>query len=785
MTGPFYIEQAAVLGAGVMGAQIAAHLANAGIKTVLFDLPAEGLNKNAIVEKAIANLSKIQPSPIASESVLAAITPANYASDLEKLKNCQLIIEAVAEKLDLKKDLYHKIAPYVNEQAMLGSNTSGLSVEQLSDALPSALQARFCGMHFFNPPRYMALVELIAAKRTSPEILPILETFLTTTLGKAVIHAKDTPNFIANRIGVFGMLAACHYTEQFNLPLEIVDKLTGPAIGRPKSATFRTADLVGLDTFAHVVGTLSAQLCNDPWAKLYQTPGWIKALIEQKALGEKTKKGLYLKTEKGLAAIDVKTGQYRLADQKANKEVLAILKEKDAAKRLSALRASTHPQAQFLWACFRELFIYSAYCLTDIADTARDVDLAMHYGFGWQEGPFTTWHNAGWKEVISWIKEDINAGSALSHASLPAWVTEINTVYTAQGAYAPKAKLYQARRSLPVYERQLFHTAVPGETFNEGETVFENEGVRLWTQGEGIGIISFKSKMCTMGDEVLDGIRESIKIAEQKLKGMVIWQRHGEHFSAGANLMQFAEQFLEGGSASLAKSLQKFQETVLGVRYSKVPVVAATRGYVLGGGCELMMHCHRVVAGLESYIGLVEVGVGIIPGGGGSKEMALRAAQSIEPEKALQKYFKNIAMAEVAKSAMQARDMGYLRESDLIVFNPDELLYIAKQQALALAASDFKPPLAPKIPVLGMDAAATVETFVVNMQAGGYASEYDAYIAKHLAAIMTGGQLHKGSLVDEAWYLRLERKAFLELVQQEKTQSRVQHMLETGKPLRN
>jgi 3-hydroxyacyl-CoA dehydrogenase len=785
MSAPYYITKAAVLGAGTMGAQIAAHFANAGIAVVLFDLPTEGKNPNALSEKAIANLKSLQPSPIAVDSVLAAITPANYQTDLDKLKDCQLVIEAVAEKLELKRELYHKITPYLDQQAILASNTSGLSVNALVQTLPEALRPRFVGMHFFNPPRYMALVELIAAETTQATLLPAIESFLVSTLGKAVIYAKDTPNFIANRIGVFAMLVACHYAEQFNLPLEVVDKLTGPAIGRPKSATFRTADLVGLDVFSHVVATMTEQLKSDPWGHFYQVPAWIKNLIAQKALGEKTKKGLYTKTDKGLAALDIKSGQYRAADQKANKEVLGLLKEKEAGKRLAAIRNHSHPEAQFLWAVFREVFIYSAHCLADIADNARDVDLAMHYGFGWQEGPFTTWHNAGWQQVASWVKEDINAGKCLSKASLPVWVEQIASIYNEQGAYAPKTNQYRARRQLPVYQRQLFHMAVPGEVFNEGETLYENDGVRLWTQGDNIGIISFKSKMNTMGDAVLDGIRESIKVAEAKLKGLVIWQRHGEHFSAGADLMQFAEQFLEGGAESLGKSLQKFQHTVLGVRYSKVPVVAATKGYVLGGGCELMMHCHRVVAALESYIGLVEVGVGIIPGGGGSKEMALRASQSLEPEKALQKYFKNIAMAEVAKSALQAKDMGYLRDSDVVLFNPDELLYVAKQQVNALAASNFRPVLAPKIPVLGRNAAATIETFVVNMKAGGYASDYDYTIAKQLAEIMTGGNLDAGSVVDEDWYLRLERKVFLNLVQQEKTQSRVQHMLETGKPLRN
>jgi len=410
MSKSLLIRRAAVLGAGVMGAQIAAHLTNAGIDTLLFDLPAKDGPANGIVNKAIANLGKLKPAPLAAPSLATAITPANYETDLEQLRGCDLMIEAIAERMDWKLDLYRKIAPFVSEHAVLASNTSGLGINALADVLPENLRPRFCGVHFFNPPRYMHLAELIPARATDTAVLDGLETFLTTYLGKGVVIARDTPNFIGNRIGVFSILATLHHTERFGLGCDEVDALTGPLIGRPKSATYRTSDVVGLDTMSHVIKTMCDTLADDPWHQYFNSPPWLSALIEQGALGQKTGAGIFRKVGKDIHVLDIAQQGYRPAERKAAPEIVEILKLKNPSEKFARLRESSHPQAQFLWAMFRDLFHYSAYHLAEIADTARDVDFAIRWGYGWKQGPFETWQAAGFQQIAQWMNEDIAAG---------------------------------------------------------------------------------------------------------------------------------------------------------------------------------------------------------------------------------------------------------------------------------------------------------------------------------------------------------------------------------------
>src|SRR5688572_30332685 len=432
------IRKVAVLGAGVMGAQIAAHLVNADVDTVLFDLPAKEGAKNGIVDKAIANLAKLSPSPLASKSKAAAITAANYDEHLARLKDCDLVIEAIAERLDWKKDLYAKILPHLSPSAILASNTSGLSINSLADVLDESLHHRFCGVHFFNPPRYMHLAELIPCAQTDPAVLAGLESFLVTTLGKGVVYAKDTPNFIGNRIGVFSILSTLHHTAAFGLGFDEVDALTGPLLGRPKSATYRTSDVVGLDTMAHVIKTMADTLPDDPWHKYFKAPDWLQALIAKGALGQKSGAGIFVKKGKDIHVLDLKAQDYRPAAGEAAPEVVEILKTKDPVAKFAKLRASAHPQAQFLWSLFRDLFHYSAFHLASIADTARDVDLAIRWGYGWSLGPFETWQAAGWRQVAGWIAEDIAAGKSMSNAPLPAWATDgRDGVHGAQGSFSP------------------------------------------------------------------------------------------------------------------------------------------------------------------------------------------------------------------------------------------------------------------------------------------------------------------------------------------------------------
>jgi 3-hydroxyacyl-CoA dehydrogenase len=805
---PFVVRKAAVLGAGVMGAQIAAHLANANVEAVLFELAAKEGDPNGNVLKAIDNLKRLEPSPLATAARAGAIRPANYDQHLDLLKECDLVIEAISERMDWKSDLYKKVAPHLSDNAIFASNTSGLSINTLAQAFPEGQRHRFCGVHFFNP----------------------LEKFLVTTLGKGVIRAKDTPNFIANRVGVFSMLATIYHAERLNIGFDTVDALTGSLIGRPKSATFRTADVVGLDTFAHVVNTMKDTLPNDPWHPYYAVPAWLKTLIDQGALGQKTRRGVYQKVGNDIQVLDLKEQKYRLSDGKADDGVVEILKNKNVAERFVQLHASSHPQAQFLWSIFRDSFHYCATHLGDIANNARDLDFAIRWGFGWDVGPFEIWQSAGWPQVAKWVAEDVAAGKAMASVPLPAWATDASRagVHTPQGSFSPPANSYQSRPLLPVYKRQPFPDKLLGEDRQYGTTIFETDGVRCWHTGDDIAIVSFKSRMHAIGDDVLEGVQQAIEAAENNYMGLVVWQTEPP-FSIGANLkksppgntgnkpqsrpsglskmfrslkkdveslalkaarqMGVADQLMAGKLAEVEKLVEEFQVTTMALKYSMIPTVAAVDGFAFGGGCEFVMHCDRAVASLESYIGLVEVGVGLLPAGGGCKEFAIRAAMDAkggDQSPFIQKYFRSVAMADVGRSAEHARDIGYLRPTDKVVMNRFELLEIAKAEVRALAAGGYRPPLRQNaIPAAGRSQIATIRSVLENMLAGAQISEHDHLIGQKVATVMCGGDIEAGSLVDEQWYLDLERKHFMELLATEKTQARIEYMLKNGRPLRN
>ena len=794
----FVVRKVAVLGAGVMGAQIAAHLVNLKVPVMLFDLAAKEGPKNGIVLKALAGLKQLKPSPIGVPEDIALIEPANYDEHLAQLAQCDLVIEAIAERMDWKLDLYKKVAPHVAPHAIVASNTSGLSITKLSEALPVEIQPRFCGIHFFNPPRYMALVELIATPTTQPEVLDQLETFVTTALGKSVVRAKDTPNFIANRVGIAGMLATMVEAEKFGLTFDVVDDLTGKKMGRASSGTFRTADVVGLDTMAHVVKTMQDTLQADPFYPHFATPKVLAGLIAQGALGQKTGAGFYKKVGKDILRLDPTKGDYVPSGGKAEPIVERMLK-KPAAERLKLLRESSNPQAQFIWSILRDGFHYAAVHLEAIADSARDVDLAMRWGFGLRQGPFELWQEAGWKQVAQWIADDIASGKALASAPLPAWVTEgpvaeKQAVHTAEGSWSPSQKRYVPRSTLPVYARQRFPETVTGsdapEPLKSGTELFKNEEIRVWTPDNEIAIASITAKLHLISPAVIEGLSQALQIAESKFKGLVIWSPD-DVFSAGANLESLMPVFMKSGSKGIAPEVKKLQDFMLRLRYAQVPVVSAMRGIALGGGCELALYSARRVAHMETYVGLVEVGVGLVPAGGGLAAIARKAAEAAASAPGtdllafIREPFTAAAMAKVGTSALESRALGYLQGDDVIVPHKDELLTVALAQAKAMADSGWRAPHKRLMPVAGRNAIATIKAQLVGLRDGGFASAHDFHLASLIADVVCGGDVDAGSLVSEEYLMALERKHFCALLDHPKTQERIMGMLQTGKPVRN
>jgi 3-hydroxyacyl-CoA dehydrogenase len=615
-----------------------------------------------------------------------------------------------------------------------------------------------------------------------------------------VVRAKDSPNFIANRIGIAGMLATMKEVEKFGLTYDVVDDLTGKKMGRASSGTFRTADVVGLDTMAHVIKTLQDNLSveTDPFYESFGTPEVLKTLLEMGNLGQKTKAGFYKKAGRDVLRFDLASKEYVAGGEKSD-EVYARMLKKPAAQRLKLLRESEGPQGQFLWAIIRNSFHYAAVHLASIAETARDVDFAMRWGFGMKQGPFELWQEAGWLQVANWIKEDIAAGKALSKAPLPDWVfigpvAEAGGVHTPQGSWNPTAKKFEPRRVLPVYSRQHFPESVLGSNApafeTAGKTLHEDGAIRLWTLDDEVIIVSIKTKMHAIGMEVCEGLQRAVDMAEKDYQGVVIWSGD-DPFSVGADLQGMLTGYVAAGIDTLNDAEHFMQQTMLKLRYANVPVVSAIRGMALGGGCEVAVHSAKRVAAMESYIGLVEVAVGLVPGAGGLTYIARRAAenQAKSVHKDLLPFltegFTAAAMAKVGTSAIESRQLGYLLDSDTIVPNKDELLFVAINEAKAMFAAGYRPPHKRLFPVAGRNGKATIQGQLVNMRDGGFISQHDFHIASKIAGVVTGGDVDAGTMVSEEYLMALERQAFCSLLTHEKTQERIMAMLSTGKPLRN
>ncbi len=793
-----------------MGAQIAAHLVNCKIPVILFDLPAKDkdgggtpspqFSKNGIVTKAIEGLKKLKPAPLGVPEDAALIQAANYEEHMALLTGCDLIIEAIAERMDWKTDLYHKIAPFIAEGAIVASNTSGLSITKLSEALPEAIKPRFCGIHFFNPPRYMYLVELINTPTTQPQILDDLESFVTSGLGKGVVRAHDTPNFIANRVGIAGMLATMKQVENFGLSYDVVDDLTGKKLGRASSGTFRTADVVGLDTMTHVIKTLQDNLTidSDPFYGNFATPAVLAKLLELGNLGQKTGAGFYKKAGRDILRFDADEQDYVPSGKKAD-EVVGRMLKKPAAERLKLLRNAEGAEPRFLWAIIRDQLHYAAVHLHTVAETARDIDLALRWGFGMKQGPFELWQEAGWLMVANMIKEDIDAGKALCKEPLPEWVfkgpvADAGGVHTPAGSWSASSSQFIPRRNLPVYARQHFPEDVAGCTTVQaetaGKTLHEDDAIRLWTLDDEVLIASIKTKMHAISPDVAEGLSLAVDMAEKDFQGLVIWSPD-EMFSAGADLQAMLPAFMMSGVSAINEVEHELQKVMLKLRYASVPTVSAVRGLALGGGCEMAVYSAKRVVAIESYIGLVEVGVGLVPGAGGLAYIARRAAENaatctnkdILPF--LTEGFTAAAMAKVGTSAIESRKLGYLLDSDVIVPNKDELLFVAINEAKALYNCDYRAPLKRTFAVAGRSGIATIKGSLVNMRDGGFISAHDFHIAALIANVVCGGDVDAGTLVTEEYLMTLERQAFCALLTNAKTQERIMGMMATGKPVRN
>ncbi|MEP6970085.1 MAG: 3-hydroxyacyl-CoA dehydrogenase/enoyl-CoA hydratase family protein, partial [Betaproteobacteria bacterium] len=666
------------------------------------------------------------------------------------------------------------------------------------------IKPRFCGIHFFNPPRYMALVELINTPTTESTVLDDLEAFVTSGLGKGVVRAHDTPNFIANRIGIAGMLVTMKQVENFGLTYDVVDDLTGKKLGRASSGTFRTADVVGLDTMAHVIKTLQDNLSlqTDPFYGDFGTPAVLADLLAKGNLGQKTGAGFYKKVGRDIlrydaAAADGK-GDYVAAGAKAD-EVVARMLKKPAAERLALLRNAEGAEPRFLWAILRDQFHYAALHLKDVAESARDIDLAMRWGFGFKQGPFELWQEAGWLKVANMIQQDIDAGKSLCKTPLPQWVFEgpvadAGGVFSARGSWSASAGRFVPRRELPVYARQHFREDVPGVSSvtpqTAGTTVFEDDAIRLWTLDQPVLIASIKTKMHAISPAVAEGLMQAVDIAEQNYDALVIWSPD-EMFSVGADLQAMLPAFMVAGISAIEGAEHELQKTMLRLRYASVPIISAIRGLALGGGCEIAVYSAKRVAAMESYIGLVEVGVGLVPGAGGLTYIARRAAEhaAVSTNKDLLPFltgpFTAAATAKVGTSALESRQLGYLQGGDVIVPHKDELLYVAMAQGRAMAQSGYRAPLRRLIPVAGRSGIATIKGSLVNMRDGGFISAHDFHIASQIAHVVCGGDVDAGTLVSEEYLMALERKAFCALVVHPKTQERIMGMMSTGKPVRN
>jgi len=782
------IKKVAVLGSGVMGSRIACHFANIGAEVLLLDIvPKEGTDRNKIVNDALAAALKSSPSPIYDKRFAKRISTGNFDDDLPKIKDCDWVIEVVVERLDIKQQVYTNVEKHRKPGTLITTNTSGIPIHALLEGRSEDFAKHFCGTHFFNPPRYLPLLEIIPGTKTDPAVLSFLEEYGSRVLGKVTVLCKDTPAFIANRIGVFGIMGLFHLVEEMGLTVEEIDRLTGPALGRPKSATFRTADVVGLDTLVHVAKGVQENCPTDEQNATFALPGYLKQMVEKNMLGSKTGKGFFFKdrsTPKGdILALDLKTLEYRPQVKPKFATLDAAKKEDNLVKRTAILYAGTDKAGEFYRKSFHGLFAYVSHRIPEITDQLYKIDDAMRAGFGWELGPFETWDAIGAKTAL----DAMNAAGV----KVAPWVNEMlaagnTSFYKIEGGkrlyYDIPSKSY---KPVPRAEGTIVLSELP-----ESSIVWKNSLARVYDIGDGILAVSWTSKMNTIGAEVIQGLNKAIDLAEAGYKGLVVYN-DGALFSAGANVGMIFMMAVEQEYDDLDMAIRTFQNTMMRMRHSSIPVVAAPHQLCLGGGTELCLHADKVVAHAETYMGLVEFGVGVIPGGGGSKEFALRLSDELKEGdiriNALRERFLTIGQAKVSTSGEEAFALGYLRRGtdEVIVSRAHQLAY-AKECALDLWEKGYtKPPMRKDIKVLGREGLGIVYIGANTMQSGNYISEHDTLISQKLGHVLCGGDLSEPTEVSEQYLLDLERKTFLELCMQRKTLERLQSIITSGKVLRN
>ncbi|MFH4964112.1 3-hydroxyacyl-CoA dehydrogenase NAD-binding domain-containing protein [Gaetbulibacter sp. M235] len=792
------IKKVAVIGSGIMGSGIACHFANIGVDVLLLDIIPRELNdaekakgltledkvvRNRLVNDSLMTSLKSKPSPIYHQSFASRITTGNLEDDISKVKDVDWIMEVVVERLDIKKLVFEKLEKYRTPGTLITSNTSGIPIHFMSEGHSEDFQKHFCGTHFFNPARYLKLFEIIPGPKTDPSVISFLNGYGEQFLGKTSVIAKDTPAFIGNRIGIFGIQSLFHQVKELDLTVEEVDKLTGPVIGRPKSATFRTVDVVGLDTLVHVANGIYENCPNDEALNLFKLPDFINTMMENKWLGSKTGQGFYKKEGRDIKTLDLITLEYR-DSKKTNFATLELTKTIDKViDRFKVLVSGKDKAGEFYRKNFAAMFEYVSNRIPEISDELYKLDDAMKAGFGWEHGPFQIWDAIGVEKGIELMKAQGKQPAAWVNEMLASGSSSFYTVKNGATFYYDIPK--KSQEKIPGQDAFIIL-----DNIRKSNEVYKNSGVVIEDLGDGILNCEFQSKMNTIGGDVLAGLNKAIDLAEKDFAGLVIGNQ-GANFSVGANIGMIFMMAAEQEYDELNMAIKYFQDTMMRMRYSAIPTIAAPHGMALGGGCELSMHADKVVAAAETYIGLVEFGVGVIPGGGGSKEMALRASDTFRKNdvelNVLQEYFLTIGMAKVATSAYEAFDYGILQKGkDVVVVNRDRQIATAKAYAKLMAEQGYTQPIKRKdVKVLGKQALGMFLVGTDAMEASKYISEHDHKIANKLAYVMAGGDLSEPTLVSEQYLLDLEREAFLSLCTERKTLERIQHMLKTGKPLRN